>query len=254
MAVETLPLVAALLVSPFVGSFLGTLALRLPEGQSVVFGRSECGECRTRLAPLELVPLISWAAQRGRCVHCGVRVSIFYPVIELAALAVALWAATTTDGSVFLISCLLGWLLLALAAMDVQTLRLSDTLIAILAVGGVAATAYLAPSALWSHALAGALGVLVLIAVSMAYRVLRGREGLGFGDVKLFGAAGLWLGLEGLVSVMLIASFSAIAAALIFRLSGKSLSAQTHIPFGPFLALGLWSVWLYGPLVLQGWR
>jgi leader peptidase (prepilin peptidase)/N-methyltransferase len=252
MAPESLPLTAALVASPFVGSFLGTLALRLPEGQSVLFGRSHCENCDARLAPLELVPLISWTAQRGRCLHCGARVPAFYPAIELAALAVALWAATVASGVVFLISCLLGWLLLALAAMDVRTFRLSDPLVAILAAGGVAATAYLAPSALWSHALAGALGALVLIAISMAYRALRGREGLGFGDVKLFGAAGLWLGVEGLVSVMLIASFSAILAALALRLSGKSLSAQSPIPFGPFLAFGLWSVWLYGPLVFQG--
>jgi leader peptidase (prepilin peptidase)/N-methyltransferase len=115
---------------------------------------------------------------------------------------------------------------------------------------GLFATAYLAPSLLWTHALAGVLGVAVLVALSALYRRLRGLEGLGLGDAKLFGAAGLWVGFEGLPSTMLIAAFLALAVALALMLAGKPIAMQSRIPFGPFLAFGLWCTWLYGPLTL----
>src|ERR1043166_6992615 len=78
---------AVLLAAPFIGSFLGTLALRLPKGEPVLGGRSACPACGHVLGPLELIPLASWAILRGRCRSCGAAISAFYPAIALAALA-----------------------------------------------------------------------------------------------------------------------------------------------------------------------
>jgi leader peptidase (prepilin peptidase)/N-methyltransferase len=108
---------ALLMAAPFVGSFLGVLALRLPEGRSVVAGRSACRACGKVLGPLELVPLVSWLVQRGRCRTCGTRLSVFYPAIELAALAVAAAAALATSGAAFFLACLIGWIALVPVAM-----------------------------------------------------------------------------------------------------------------------------------------
>ncbi len=218
----------------------------------MLLSRSRCDHCRKSLTPRELVPLASWILQRARCAHCRTPLSLFYPTIELGALAIVLWAWTATAGIAFEASCLLGWLLLGLSAMDFLSFRLHDVLVGLVAALGLFATAYLAPIALWTHALAGLLGLLSLVAVSAFYRGIRGHEGLGLGDAKMFGAAGLWVGLEGLPSTMLIAAFSALAAALILSLAGKPLGARSRVPFGPFLALGLWCTWLYGPLVLGG--
>ncbi|MDJ0971368.1 MAG: prepilin peptidase, partial [Kiloniellales bacterium] len=74
-----------LLISPFVGSFLGVLVLRLPRGEGVVAGRSRCPHCRTTLGAVDLVPLLSYLLRGGRCRHCGARLSWLYPGIELAA-------------------------------------------------------------------------------------------------------------------------------------------------------------------------
>ena len=108
-----------ILAAPFVGSFLGVLVLRLPEGRPVLLGRSACPHCGTVLGPRDLVPLVSWLLLRRRCRACGTAIPPFYPLIELAALGVALWAvATAPNAATATAGCLLGWALLALAEID----------------------------------------------------------------------------------------------------------------------------------------
>ncbi len=97
------------LAAPFVGSFLGLLIARLPVGGAVVLGRSACLACRHPLGPADLVPILSWLLRRGRCRHCGVAISALYPLVELAALGLALWAAAMVSGWLLWASCALGW-------------------------------------------------------------------------------------------------------------------------------------------------
>jgi len=104
------------------------------------------------------------------------------------------------------------------------------------------------PDRLTADLLGAVLGFLVLAGVRMAYRRLRGREGLGFGDVKLLAAAGAWVGWDGLPSVMAIAALSGLAVAALQGLRSGKLSASSKLAFGPYLCLGLWLVWLYGAL------
>ena len=125
MSPDVFAKLAVLIAAPFVGSFLGVLVLRLPEGRPVVAGRSACPACGKVLGPLELVPLLSWLAQRGRCRSCGASLSVFYPAIELAALAVAAAAAVATSGAAFYLACLVGWILLVPGA--IAAVRLAGT-------------------------------------------------------------------------------------------------------------------------------
>ncbi|MGO8915018.1 MAG: prepilin peptidase [Stellaceae bacterium] len=238
--------IVAALVAPIIGSFLSVLATRLPEGRGVVLGRSRCPRCGHALGAAELVPLASFLWQRGACRHCGGRIDALYPLLEGGALAVALWAATLAEGGDLWASCVLGWLLLALAAADWRTYLLPDPLVAALALAGVAASALLMPAALIDHVIGAGAGFLVFWAVAALYRRWRGRDGLGLGDAKLLGALGAWVSWEGLPSIVLIAAVAALSAALLRR----RLSAGDRLPFGPFLALGGWIVWLYGPLSL----
>jgi len=106
-----------------VGSFLGVVIERLPAGRPFVWGRSVCDACGHELEPLDLIPFASWLLTRGRCRYCRARLSVFYPLIELAALLVAVWAATAASGWRFLASCVLGWVLLVIAAIDWRTRR-----------------------------------------------------------------------------------------------------------------------------------
>jgi leader peptidase (prepilin peptidase)/N-methyltransferase len=239
----------SLLVAPFVGSFAGVLALRLPEGRGVVRGRSACESCGAALGPLDLVPLVSWLFLRGRCRHCGTAVGLFYPAVEIGALAVPAWAGAVVPPEMLWPSCLLGWTLLALAAMDQVHGILADALTLPLVLAGLA-TAWIGfPTALPDHAVGVALGFGAFRLVSWAYRRLRRSEGLGLGDAKLLAAAGAWVAWQGLASVVALAALSGLALAALRASAGRSLGRAERIAFGPHLCLGAWVVWLHGPLV-----
>ena len=235
---------SAVLAAPVIGSFLGVVVRRLPEGRSIVRGRSHCEGCGAALAPRDLVPLFSWLAAAGRCRSCGRRLGWFYPAIELAALGIALVAAAVDSGVWVWLDCLLGWWLLALGWIDARSWLLPDLLTLPLVVAGLVAAWAFEPAGLAGRALGAALGYLALRAVALAYRALRGREGLGAGDAKLLAAAGAWVGARALPQVILLAALAGLLAALCLRLAGTRLGPNSALPFGPFLALATWLVWL----------
>ena len=236
------------LAAPFVGSFLGVVVTRARVPQSILVGRSACARCGHRLGPADLVPLASWLATRGRCRHCGQSIGAFYPAIELAALGVALWSAGLAADWLLWPSCLLGWLLLALAAIDLRCFLLPDFLTLPLLAGGLLLWEVAEPASLVPHAIAAALGFAFVLALRQAYWLLRRREGIGLGDAKLLAAAGAWVSWEGLASVLLVASVAALASTLLRYKRGSSISLVDRVPFGAFLCVGTWLVWLYGPL------
>lgn len=238
-----------LIASPFIGSFLAVLAVRLPERRGVLFGRSACDACGHALGVAELIPVASYLALRGKCRHCGAPIDPIHPVMELGALAVAASAAVFTVGWVLLASCVLGWMLLTLAAIDWRTGLLPDLLTYPLIVLGIVAAQFLDPASLADHAIGAVAGFAVFAALTVLYRWLRGREGLGLGDAKLLAASGAWLAWQALPSVVLFAAILGLALVLVRRLMGQALSATDRIAFGPALAAATWIVWLFGPLV-----
>ena len=241
---------SALLAAPFVGSFLGVLVRRLPDGLPIAWSRSRCEWCGAALSAGDLVPLYSWLAARGRCRYCGHSLGWFYPGIELAAIAVPLTAAIADHGGEIWLDCLLGWWLLALAWIDIRRWLLPDPLTLPLVIAGLVVTAVLDPAGLTEHALGAALGYLSLRVVASLYRVLRAREGLGRGDAKLLAASGAWLGAGALPQVVLGAAVTGLFAAGCLQLVGLRLRARSALPFGPFLALATWLVWLFGPFLI----
>lgn len=240
--------IALLAAAPFVGSFLGTLILRLPAGRPVAGGRSRCDACGERLGFRDLVPLLSWAVTRGRCRYCGAAFGAFYPAIELAAIAVALWCVAVFPTALLWPSALLGWALLALAEIDRRHFWLPDGLVLPLIAGGLAMSARAGSDQLLAAAIGAAAGYLSLSLINRLYGRIRGRPGLGRGDAKLFAAAGAWVGWTGLPQVLLIGSLSAILLSLV-RAGGAGFpGGATAVPFGPGLALGLWLVWSFDPV------
>jgi leader peptidase (prepilin peptidase)/N-methyltransferase len=239
-----------LLASPWVGSFLGTLVLRLPEGRPVLVARSACPGCGQRLQAWEMVPLVSWLLLGRRCRHCRAPIPAFYPAMELAAMAVALWAAAETEGAALVLSALLGWALLVLAVTDRREFLLPDAVTLPLIAAGLGAVLWLDPGSLRDHAIGAALGWVGFAGLAALYRRLRGREGLGQGDAKLLAAGGAWLGWSGLPGVVLIASLLGLTEVLLLAIRrGEMPSAARRIAFGTWLAAGIWLVWLYGPLL-----
>ncbi|MCU0838027.1 MAG: prepilin peptidase [Rhodospirillales bacterium] len=253
------PALSALVLSPFAGSFLANLAVRLPAGEGVVRGRSRCRSCGATLGVTDLVPIVGWLLLGGRCRHCRAPISAFYPRFELACIAVALWAALVVPGWPVWPTSLLGWLLLTLAAIDRAHFILPDMLTLPLLGLGLAVAAVLAPDRLGDHAIGAAAGFAAFALIAAAYRRVRGREGLGLGDAKLLAAGGAWLGWQALPTVVAGAAGLALAVALAARalaaLGGASappLAADQRLAFGPYLCAAIWLVWLYGPLSAAG--
>jgi leader peptidase (prepilin peptidase) / N-methyltransferase len=238
------------LAAPFIGSFLSVLAVRLPKGEDVVAAPSHCRACNRALKPLELIPLASFAIQGGKCRGCGAELDSLYPLMELSAVGVALWAAFVVQGELLWITAALGWALLALIAMDLRDFVLADVITLPLVLAGLAVAWWIDPAALAWHVLGAALGFGLMAAAASGYKLVRGRDGLGFGDAKLMAAAGAWTGLEGFGAVLLYGAVTSLALVIAWRLAGRTIDAATPIPLGAGLAAGLWLVWLYGPLVL----
>ncbi|MGD2133114.1 MAG: A24 family peptidase [Maricaulaceae bacterium] len=180
---------------------------------------------------------------------------LFTLACALAGLAAPVWAAfaapTGAFGGTFVLSCLLGWLLLALAAIDALTRILPNPLnFAVLALGALM-VALTRPDAWLHHLIGGLAGYLILLCAELAYLHLRGRRGLGRGDAKLLGALGVWTGWISLPSILLIASLTGLAYTVIAeRFSRRPLTGASSIAFGPWLAFAGWIVWLHGALVL----
>jgi leader peptidase (prepilin peptidase)/N-methyltransferase len=149
---------------------------------------------------------------------------------------------------ILVITGLLGIALIALSASDIATMRLPDAITLPLIPAGIALAWIMGwDNPAW-RAASAVIGYGVLFAIARGYLALRGRAGLGMGDAKLFAAAGAWLGLGALPSVMLWACGTALAAVLLAVAFRRPITGTTRFPFGPFLALGFWMVWLYGSL------
>jgi leader peptidase (prepilin peptidase)/N-methyltransferase len=207
------------------------------------WGRSQCPACGVTLRPADLIPLWSWLRARGRCRHCGARLSLWYPLVELAAIAIGALSVVLLPLPEAWLAAVLGWWLLALALIDLRAWLLPDTLtLPLLAAGLAAAALGLPPGTSVASAVGGAAaGYAALAGLGYVYRRLRGREGLGLGDAKLLGAAGAWLGLDSLPWVVLLAALLGLVLALAQR---QPMRAETAVPFGPALALAFWGVFL----------
>jgi leader peptidase (prepilin peptidase)/N-methyltransferase len=158
--------------------------------------------------------------------------------------------AWESDPATLWLDCMLGWTMLALAWIDWEWLVLPDALTLPVLLAGLVVALALQPEALSDRFLAAAAAYHALKGLALGYRRPRGREGLGAGDAKLFSAAGACLGLVALPWIVLLAACAGLFAALVLRLAGRRIDASTALPFGPWLALAIWLLWLLGDGVL----
>jgi len=234
----------AVLVAPFIGSFLGVLIHRLPRGERVGWTRSACETCARPLGAGDLLPIVSFVALRGRCRVCRAPIRRFHLAIELAAVAVALGAVALAPQRVWT-GCILGWWLLALGWIDAAHMLLPDALTLPLILAGLGVAWLDDPGTVAGHALGAVVGYLAFRAVGACYARLRGRDGLGEGDAKLLAAGGAWLGWQPLADLVLAAAVSALAIGLAIAAYRRRLRGDLALPFGPFLAIALWLIWVW---------
>ena len=262
---------AAAVIGLCVGSFLNVVIHRLPKMMErgwadqcaelagrepeakprydLVVPRSACPACGHAITAFENVPVVSWLALRGRCRACKAPISPRYPVVELVAGALAV-AAVWQFGAGWkgLAACAFLWTLLALAFIDADTQLLPDDLTLPLLWGGLVANLFGLFVPLASAVIGAIAGYLVLWAVYWLFKLVRGKEGMGYGDFKLLAALGAWLGWPMLPQIVLVSSvLGAVGGILMIVLEGRDKAVP--LPYGPWLA-GAGAVALFfGPAI-----
>lgn len=166
-----------------------------------------------------------------------------------AASAVVVWlGGQPPDVPVVAASVVLGVTLAVLSAIDIHSFRLPDILTLPLLLAGLCVAWGLDLAPVWWRGLSAAIGWGLLAGIAMLYERARGVAGLGLGDAKLLAAGAAWVGGEGIPTLLLVGAVSALGVAGLGRLSGRHVDRMTRLPFGPFLAIGIWFVWLLGPM------
>ena len=199
---------------------------------------SHCPACKTPLRAADLVPVLSYLWLRGKCAHCGVAVSVRYPLVELAVALLWGFCAWHWGFSVEALAWAgFGSVLLALALIDADTMLLPDSLtLPLLWVGILCASFGVIQLPILQSVWGAAAGYGVLWAVQAVFKLITGKQGMGAGDYKLLAALGAWLGWMVLPMVVLIASLLGVVVALGMRWQG-SLKAGEPLPFGPYLVV-----------------
>ena len=236
-----------------VGSFLNVVIYRLPREVSIVrTPPSSCPACATPIRWYDNIPLISWIVLRGRCRACRAPISFRYPMVELATgvltvLAFARFGLTLTGIEVVVFA----WASLALGLIDLDFQILPNAITYPAIVFGLLCS-WFGGYTWWLDSAVGALvGALLPILVIVLYKLWRGVEGMGWGDVKYLAAIGSVVGLRGCVGVLVVASIVGALVGLGLILSGRG-SGKTALPFGTFLALAV-ILWLYAPSAWLEW-
>lgn len=251
-------LIFSAVVGLVIGSFISMLSWRLPrvaelEGdeqlKSISLGGSKCPQCDEVLPWYRLIPLFSWLASGGKCHNCRSKISARYPLIEAATAigtTLVIWQFGLTPAGYAALA--FTWILITISVIDIEHQLILDNLSLPLLWIGLALntqSVFTTPvEAIW-----GAIfGYLLLWIVFHSFKLLTGKEGMGYGDFKLLAALGAWFGFIALPQIILIAAVSSIVIGLL-GVALKLRTMQTPLAFGPFLAIGGWATLFVGPSI-----
>ncbi len=274
---QTFPLLAAVL-GLLLGSFLNVVIHRLPimlerlwqrqceelarasaataapeEPFNLVYPGSRCPHCGHPIRALENIPVLSFLWLRGKCAACGKAISWRYPAVELLtgilSLAVA-WHLGITPAA--LAALFLTWALIALAFIDYDRQILPDDITLPLLWAGLLLNVFGVFAPLSSAVIGAAAGYGSLWLVYQAFRLVTGKEGMGFGDFKLFAALGAWLGWQQLPLIILLSSFLGAVVGIVF-IACFGRDRRLPIPFGPFLCVAGWIALMWGDHITRAY-
>lgn len=259
-----------------VGSFLNVVILRLParmaasweqeareilalgdEPQAlppgIVREPSHCPQCKHRLSGTDNIPLVSWLLLGGKCRYCRAKISIQYPLVELLSgvlSAVIVWKLGPTPAA--LAGLVLTWFLIALSGIDFRTQLLPDQMtFPLLWLGLLLALLPMFVPAT-SSIIGAALGYLSLWSVYWLFKLLTGKEGMGYGDFKLLAALGAWMGPVALLPIVLLSSLIGALVGVALIVARKQ-DRDVPMPFGPFIAAAGWVWFVAGDYLLHSY-
>ena len=266
---------STLILGLLIGSFLNVVIYRLPKileqdwkGQCAVLleqnlpkeekltlstPNSTCPKCQHAIKPWENIPVISYLFLQGRCSQCKNKISIRYPLIELITSLLSLFVITVFGASYAGLAALcLTWVLIALTMIDADTQLLPDNMTLPLLWAGLILNAFGVFTSLESALWGAIFGYLSLWSVYHLFRLLTGKEGMGYGDFKLLGALGAWFGWQTLPIIILLSSVvGAVIGISMILIKGKD--KNIPIPFGPYLAIAGWITLIWGDQIRHIW-
>jgi leader peptidase (prepilin peptidase)/N-methyltransferase len=212
---------------------------------------SSCPSCGHQIRWYENIPLISWLMLRGKCSNCGTPISWRYPLVELGTMLASLLVFLSFGATLTMLAALgLTWALIALAGIDFDTQLLPDRITLPLAAAGLWVNTqglFTTPSlAIWGYV----LGFLALWSVYILFKLVTGKEGMGYGDFKLLAALGAWLGPMMLPLIILLSSvIGAVIGIIIMRIKKQNLP----FAFGPYIAIAGWVALLWGEQIVSAY-
>jgi leader peptidase (prepilin peptidase) / N-methyltransferase len=236
-----------------------TVPAEILEPFNLMVPRSACPSCKAPITALQNIPLISWVMLRGRCAGCGNPISARYPLVELLTgvlTAAVAWRFGFGWSAVNAI--VLTWFLVALTFIDIDHQLLPDSLTLPLLWVGLflslwgTSSGLSVPVDVRASVIGAIAGYVSLWGVYHLFRLATGKEGMGYGDFKLFAALGAWLGWKMLIPVILIAAVVGAVVGIALH-SSKGQNRATPIAFGPFLAAAGWLILMFGNQVVSGY-
>ncbi len=259
-----------------VGSFLNVVILRLPRMMeaewkrdchialelspepdpprlSLAYPPSHCPACDAKIRAWQNIPILSWLWLRGRCAACKAQISAQYPLVEAtSAILCGLCAAHFGWSPMLAATLAFTWMLLALAVIDLNTQLLPDSLTLPLLWLGLLLSLFRLFTVPTAAIVGAAAGYLSLWGVYHVFRLLTGKEGMGYGDFKLLAALGAWMGWVALPGIILLSSLVGALVGITLILARRQ-DRSVPIPFGPYLAAAGWIMLLWGDTLRQAY-
>ena len=274
---QSFQLALTFLLGAVIGSFLNVVIYRLPkildtnwqrecrdylslpaaessqdeEKLSLIWPPSRCQSCKGKIRPWHNLPILGYLILKGRCYDCKAPVSMRYPIVELITACMSLLLVSQLGATeAGLAGLFLTWSLIALTGIDFDEHLLPDSITLPLLWAGLILNSFGVFTDLTSAVWGAVGGYLSLWLVFWGFKLITGKEGMGYGDFKLLAALGAWLGWQYLLTIILMSSVVGLVFAIAFMIfSGNKKSAP--IAFGPYLAIAGWICLLLGPQVLS---
>jgi leader peptidase (prepilin peptidase)/N-methyltransferase len=273
VSVDSLFVLGAVFFGLAIGSFLNVVIYRLPkmmqaewreqcaelEGRdppprerfNLLLPNSHCPACKTPIRSIDNIPVLSWFLLRGKCHHCGARISPRYAIVEALTAVLSAWVAWHFGwGYAGVLGIVLLWALIALCFIDADTTLLPDDITLPLLWLGLLANVFGVFVPLHEAVLGAAIGYVFLWSVYWLFKLATGKEGMGYGDFKLLAALGAWLGWKMLLPIILISSVVGALVGIVLIVLARR-GRDIPIPFGPYLTAAGFIALLYGPALLR---
>jgi leader peptidase (prepilin peptidase)/N-methyltransferase len=267
-----------IVIGLLVGSFLNVVIYRLPvmmerewksecklildpdgpdeepaESFNLAFPHSHCPSCDAPIRAWQNIPVISYVLLRGQCANCKVSISARYPIIEAVTALMSAVIAWQLGASLEMLAALFfTWSLIALTMIDADHKLLPDQITLPLLWAGLLLNSFSLFVPLYDAVWGAIGGYLSLWSVYWLFKILTGKDGMGYGDFKLLAALGAWLGWQSLLVIILLSSLVGAIVGSIILLANKQ-GRNTAIPFGPYLAAAGWIAFLWGDQIIDAY-